>query len=95
MNPPGGTFYTAAGREALRGLECRFGGHRGGSGGGCPGCWARLAVVSRAAPSIVTGVCDVQDSKISFLSRSGLARLNSCILGALLLLTAPSTSPEL
>jgi len=42
-----------------------------------------------------TGVCDVQASKMSFLSRSWLARPNSCILRALILLTVPSTAPEL
>ncbi len=45
--------------------------------------------------SMVTGVRDVQDSRMSFLSRSGLARPNSCILRALILLTVPSTAPEL
>ena len=62
-------------------------------------CGARPAVASpRAASmvrSMVTGVRDVQDSSISFLSRSWLARPNSCILRALILLTVPSTAPEL
>ena len=40
-------------------------------------------------------VIDVYTSKISFRSRSGLARPNSCIFRALILLTVPSTAPEL
>ena len=37
----------------------------------------------------------VQDTRISFLSRSCFARPNSCVFRALILLTVPSTGPEL
>jgi len=39
-------------------------------------------------------VFDVYARKISFRSRSWLARPNNCILRALILLTVPSTAPE-
>ncbi len=48
-----------------------------------------------AVSVMVIGVCDVQDSRRSFMSRSSFARPNSCILRALILLTVPSTAPEL
>jgi len=47
------------------------------------------------SPPMTIGGRGVQDSSISFRSRSGFARPNSCILRALILLTVPSTAPEL
>ena len=86
VQPPGRTF--SDGLEALRGL----------SAVSVAVTIAAVAAVQTAGcvlPWPVTGVRDVQDSSISFLSRSGFARPSSCIFRALILWTVPSTAPEL
>ncbi len=74
-------------------------------------CWFRFGVVTigrwgavQTAASVLPwdsawgrwmSVFNVYASRMSFRSRSGFARPNSCILRALILLTVPSTAPEL